>query len=229
MAARESLKVPARLPRRQLIKAGRMAAGALLSFICVTAAGAELRVDVRDAAGAPLTDMVVYAEALEGVPAPPATGVHAVIDQVHKQFVPRVSVIQKGTLVDFPNSDNIRHEVYSFSEPRVFTTKLYSGKQAAPVEFDKPGAVALGCNIHDNMIAWVRVVDTPYFGKSGADGTSTLSGLKPGDYRLSVWYPGPNSEPKVRQVHVGAEGAREAVQIEAPVPALAAPAVPATY
>jgi plastocyanin len=204
-----------------------MAAGALASFICSAATGAELRVDVRDPAGAPITDMVVYAEALDGAPAPAATTVHAVIDQVHKQFVPHVSVIQKGTLVDFPNSDNIRHEVYSFSEPRVFTTKLYSGKQAAPVEFDKPGAVALGCNIHDQMIAWVRVVDTPYFGKSGADGTSTLTGLKPGEYRLSVWYPGPNSEPKMSQVHVGAEGAHAAVQVAAPVPALAAPAVTA--
>jgi hypothetical protein len=85
------------------------------------------------------------------------------------------------------------------------------------VEFDKPGAVALGCNIHDHMIAWVRVVDTPYFAKSGTDGSSTLTGLKPGDYRLSVWYPGPDSEPKVQQVHVGLEGAHATVQLEPPV------------
>ena len=179
---------------------------------------------MRDPAGAPLADMVVYAEALDASPVPHATATHAVIDQVHKQFVPRVSVIQTGTFVDFPNSDNIRHEVYSFSGPRVFTTKLYSGRQAEPVEFDKPGAVALGCNIHDHMIAWVRVVDTPYFAKSGADGTSTLGGLKPGDYRLSVWYPGPNSEPKVTKVHLGAEGAHAAVQVEAPLAAIEAPA-----
>jgi plastocyanin len=225
MAARESSKAPAR--RRGRSPARVLTASALTSFICIAASAAELRVDVRDPAGAPLTDMVVYAEALDAAPAPPATPVHAVIDQVNKQFVPHVSVIQKGTLVDFPNSDNIRHEVYSFSQPRVFTTKLYSGRQAAPVEFDKPGAVALGCNIHDHMIAWVRVVDTPYFGKSGADGTSTLTGLKPGDYRMSVWYPGPNSEPKVRQVHVGAEGAHETVQLEAPAASVAASAPPA--
>ena len=205
----------------------RRVSSTVLIFICTTATGAELRVDVRDPAGVPLADMVVYAEALDAAPAPHATAAHAVIDQVNKQFVPRVSVIQTGTFVDFPNSDNIRHEVYSFSEPRVFTTKLYSGRQAEPVEFDKAGAVALGCNIHDHMIAWVRVVDTPYFGKSGADGASTLSGLKPGDYRLSVWYPGPRSEPKVSQVHVGVDGAHAAVQVEAPAPALAAPAAPA--
>ena len=227
MGAWGSLKVLA-IPRlRQDRRRRRMVASAVASIICFTATAADLRVDVRDPAGAPLADMVVYAEALDGAPAPPATAAHAVIDQVQKQFVPRVSVIQTGTFVDFPNSDNIRHEVYSFSQPRVFTTKLYSGRQAEPVEFDKPGAVALGCNIHDHMIAWVRVVDTPYFGKSSADGTSTLSGLKPGDYRLSVWYPGPNSEPKVSQVHVGAEGARAAVQVEAPVASLTAPAVAA--
>jgi plastocyanin len=227
MAARESLQLLARLRSRRVSPATRITASALAACICSSATGAELRVDVRDMAGAPLADMVVYAEALDGAPAPPATAAHAVIDQINKQFVPHVSVIQKGTLVDFPNSDNIRHEVYSFSQPRVFTTKLYSGKQAAPVEFDKPGAVALGCNIHDHMIAWVRVVDTPYFGKSGADGTSTLTGLKPGDYRLSAWYPGPNSEPKVRQVHVGAEGAHETVQLEAPAASVAASVAPA--
>jgi plastocyanin len=205
-----------------------MVSGAAMSAVAAvigSAWAADLRIDVQDARGAPLADIVVYAEALDGAPparASPAP--HAVIDQVHRQFVPRVSVIQTGTLVDFPNSDNIRHEVYSFSAPRVFTTKLYAGKQAAPVEFDKPGAVALGCNIHDHMIAWVRVVDTPYFAKSDADGKSTLTGLKPGDYRLSVWYPGPDSDPQVRQVHVGVEGAHEAVQLTTALPPRAAPA-----
>ena len=224
MAVWGSLRVRTLRRVRQRHRAMRMLASAVASIICITAMGADLRVDVHNPAGAPLADMVVYAEALDAAPVPHANTAHAVIDQVHKQFVPRVSVIQTGTLVDFPNSDNIRHEVYSFSGPRVFTTKLYSGKQADPVEFDKPGTVALGCNIHDQMIAWVRVVDTPYFGKSGADGTSTLRGLKAGDYRLSVWYPGPNSEPKVSQVHVGADGAHAAVQVEAPAPSLAAPA-----
>lgn len=86
----------------------------------------------------------------------------------------------------------------------MFTSKLYSGKQTAPVVFDKPGAVALGCNIHDHMLAWMRSVDTPYFTKSGANGSGTLAGLKPGDYRFSVWYPGADSEPQVQQIHLGA-------------------------
>lgn len=191
----------------------------------VAAGAADLRVDVRDGAGQPLADVVVYAEPLEATSAPRTNSAHAIIDQVHKQFVPRVSVVQTGTLIEFPNSDNIRHEVYSFSPSKVFTTKLYSGRQAAPVEFDKPGTVAIGCNIHDHMLAWVRVVDTPYFAKSGADGSSSLPGLKPGDYRLNVWYPGPDLEPKMRQIHIGEGTNREVVQLDPPA-SRAAPAAP---
>jgi plastocyanin len=190
---------------------------------------ADLQVEVRNLAGEPLAEVVVYAEPLVGVLPPRASSApHVVIDQVHKQFVPRVSVVQTGTNVDFPNSDNIRHEVYSFSPTKVFTSKLYSGRQAAPVVFDKPGVVTLGCNIHDHMLAWVRVVDTPYFGKSATDGTSLLAGLKPGDYRLSVWYPGPESEPKVQEIHVGAANSTRIVVVLQPPSPLAAPLTSAT-
>jgi len=179
---------------------------------------ADLQITVNDPGGQPLADMVMYAEPVGGATAPqPYSGAQVVIDQIHKEFVPRVTVVQTGTSIDFPNSDNIRHEVYSFSPAKDFTSKLYSGKPAAPVVFDKPGAVALGCNIHDHMLAWVRVVDTPYFAKSGADGVGTIAGLKPGDYRLSVWYPAADSEPEVQQIHVDAEGTHLAVQLHPPV------------
>jgi hypothetical protein len=71
--------------------------------------------------------------------------------------------------------------------------------------FDKPGLVVLGCNIHDTMAAWVVVVDTPYFTKTVASGAGVLKGLEPGDYRVSVWYPGPVFEPTITQVHIGAD------------------------
>ena len=124
----------------------------------------------------------------------------------NKEFVPLVSIVRVGTEVSFPNIYNIRHSIYSFSAPKPFTTKLYSGKQAPPVLFDKPGVVVLGCNIHDQMAAWVVVVDTPYFAKTSAAGTAALKGLTPGDYRVSVWYPGPKVAPSVNDVHFGAEG-----------------------
>ena len=82
-----------------------------------------------------------------------------VIDQVDKQFVPKVSSIQQGSTVVFPNSDNIRHHVYSFSEAKPFELKLYSDQERPKVTFDKPGVVTLGCNIHDGMIGYVVIND----------------------------------------------------------------------
>lgn len=150
------------------------------------AAAADLHVRVLDRAGLPLANSIVYA--LPTVPMPHGRLPPAIIDQVHRQFVPRVSVVQTGTAVDFPNSDNIRHSVYSFSPAKTFVLKLYAGRAAPPVVFDKPGIVVLGCEIHDSMIAWLLVVDTPYYGKSDARGLVSLSGLRPGSYRLFAWH-----------------------------------------
>ncbi|WP_026843825.1 hypothetical protein [Brumicola pallidula] len=83
----------------------------------------------------------------------------AIMDQVNKQFAPRVLIIQKNQMVDFPNSDDIRHHVYSFSRPKQFEIKLFSDSEAQPVAFENPGIVALGCNIHDNKIGYIYVND----------------------------------------------------------------------
>src|SRR5213594_3548071 len=91
--------------------------------------------------------------------------------------------------VSFPNRDNIRHHVYSFSSPKKFELPLYIGTPAAPVLFDKPGVVALGSNIHDWMLAYIYVVTTPYFAKTAADGKGRLDRLPPGTYEARVWQP----------------------------------------
>ena len=90
-------------------------------------------------------------------------------------------------MVTFPNKDNIEHDVYSFSPAKTFELNLYSGVAAKPVEFDKPGLVVLGCNIHDKMIAYVDVVDTPYFAKTDAAGHALLSDLPPDSYDVVAW------------------------------------------
>ena len=187
------------------------------------AAASDLTVTVRDLDSSPLMDVAVYAEPVKGsTPAP--SNDQATIDQVNREFVPLVSVIRTGTEVTFPNSDNMRHSIYSFSPAKTFTIKLYYGRQAPPVRFDKPGIVVLGCNIHDAMVAWVVVVDTPYFGKTSANGVSVLKGLEPGDYHVSVWYPGPQKAPTVSEVHVDADhDARLDIKIDgsaSPLPAL---------
>jgi hypothetical protein len=126
-----------------------------------------------------------------------------------------VPLSARNELRAIPNRDNIRHSIYSFSAAKTFTTKLYSGQKAPPVVFEKTGVVALGCNIHDLMVAWVVVVDSPWFTKSGTDGTGTLKDLPPGDYKVSTWYPAPAFEPVVRQVHVTDEAlSREQVKLE---------------
>jgi plastocyanin len=184
--------------------------GSFALLLCAASAmaqSAELRVSVADPSNEPVAGAVVYATPVN---APPPGEHRVAIDQVHRQFVPRVSVVQTGTAISFPNSDNIRHSVYSFSKPRAFTLKLYAGTPATPVVFDQPGVVVLGCNIHDTMIAWILIVSTPYFVRTAGDGTALLSGLPPGDYLLRAWNNSMAEEQPGEALHVGAEplGAR---------------------
>jgi hypothetical protein len=97
--------------------------------------------------------------------------------------------VRAGTQVQFPNKDNIRHHVYSFSPAKKFELPLYRGTPAQPVLFDKVGVVKLGCNIHDWMLAYIYVTDAPYFGKTAGDGRVNLDGLARGSYRVWVWHP----------------------------------------
>jgi plastocyanin len=165
-------------------------------------AASDLRVKVGDGSNQPVADAVVYATPLNP---PPPVEHKAAIDQVNRRFVPRVSVIQTGTAVTFPNSDNIRHSVYSFSRPRTFTLKLYAGTPASPVVFDQPGVVVLGCNIHDTMVAWVLVVNSAFFTRTAADGSASLSGLPPGDYLLRAWNNSMSDEQPGEALHIGTE------------------------
>lgn len=150
---------------------------------------AELRAHVKDDTGKPVADAVVYVSPRGGVPVPPPLREPVVMDQRDKEFVPYVLPVQVGTSVQFPNSDNIRHHVYSFSQAKVFELPLYKGTPAGPVTFDKPGAVALGCNIHDWMIGYVYVLETPYFEKTANNGEVRLSGLPTGAVEVRVWHP----------------------------------------
>jgi plastocyanin len=143
-------------------------------------------VNVATRGGATVADAVIVFDPLDAAPA--ASHDSAIIDQINKRFVPRVSVVRTGTLVTFPNSDRIRHQVYSFSPAKTFALKLYAGSPKTPVEFDKPGLVVLGCNIHDTMVAFVGVVDSPYFAKTSDAGSATLN-LPAGRYRLRAWHP----------------------------------------
>ena len=146
---------------------------------------AELTVDVLDATGAPIENAVVYAEPEIKMPPIEAT---AMIEQRGRQFNPLVTVVQTGTDIKFPNFDSVRHQVYSFSPAKTFELKLYSGVPSSPIKFDKAGTVVLGCNIHDFMLAFIQVVDTPYFAKTNKLGKATLHDLPNGNYILKAWH-----------------------------------------
>ena len=189
----------------------------VLSWAWLGAAhAAVVTVSVGDEAGRPLKDAVVMLEPATGtLPVKPMPQVD--IAQANRQFNPQITVITVGTAVNLPNFDTVRHHVYSFSPIKTFELKLYAGVPTAPIVFDKPGAAVLGCNIHDQMAAWVVVVDTPYFARTTASGEVHIEGVPAGHYRLRAWHAGvaPHKEPLPEPFAVGSADA--SAQIKLPV------------
>lgn len=190
----------------------------LAAAFAAPADAARLEVRVASADG-PVAGAVVslHGEALPLSDAPRS----AVIDQVRVQFAPRVSVVETGASVSFPNSDDVLHHVYSFSPAKRFELPLYSGRPASPVVFDQPGVVVLGCNIHDQMIAYVVVLDTPVHAVTGADGVAVLE-APAGEYALQVWHERLGQTPWRAPQALGADGGARTVELAFPV----APAAP---
>lgn len=174
-------------PSRLILRLRELAA-LFLVLIGAGAHAATVQVRAVGAAGQPLTDAVLLLEPQGGrAPVKPATGVE--IAQKGRQFVPAVTVVPVGTKVQFPNQDTVRHHVYSFSAAKKFELKLYVGRPENPVEFDHAGVVVLGCNIHDTMVGWVIVSDTPWYAKTPAGGRARLDDVPPGNYVLRAWHP----------------------------------------
>ena len=171
-----------------------------ISILCVRAEAGSVVVTVKDGKGALVSDAVVYAKSNN--PVASLEKKQAVIDQRDKQFVPYVTAIQVGTSLIFPNSDNIRHDVYSLSPAKEFELPLYAGIPAEPVTFDKQGFVTLGCTIHDWMVAYVAVLPTPYFQVTGKDGRAMLKDLPAGQYSVEVWQPSLKGPPEKFAQHV---------------------------
>ncbi|GGX67553.1 methylamine utilization protein [Saccharospirillum salsuginis] len=142
-----------------------------------------------DLQGQPVSEAVLVLEGAETT-APEGEPGEAIVDQVDLEFVPRVAVVRAGTRVRFPNSDDTRHHVYSFSPAKTFELQLYQGNEAPPVEFDQSGLVVLGCNIHDSMRGYIYVVDSQIYGVSDAQGRITLPAYSEGSAdRVTLWHP----------------------------------------
>ncbi|MEN9840874.1 MAG: hypothetical protein RL376_674 [Verrucomicrobiota bacterium] len=168
-------------------------------------AQSSLEAVVVDAAGEVLGDAVLSLAPLDGQAVPPAGGGAGgvKITQVKQEYSPYVTAVRTGTPIEFPNLDTIQHHIYSVSKPKRFEIPLYEPGRSEVVMFDQPGVVVLGCNIHDWMSAYVLVLDTPWFGKTGADGRVSLGNLPAGRYRLELWHPRV-SKPLSREVALGA-------------------------
>ena len=158
------------------------------AFGCAAPAGAAtLAIHVQASDGKALGGAVITARPLDGPPRHAAT-VHAVMDQVDRAFTPDLLVVPVGSTVSFPNSDSVSHQIYSFSSAKRFQLPLYRGKPYPPMLFEQAGVITLGCNIHDEMLAYLVVTDAPYFGRTDGAGSWSVE-LGPGRYQVTIWHP----------------------------------------
>lgn len=165
-----------------------------LALAAASAVAGDLSVTVSDAAGKPVRDAVVTFT-LSGTPsggaAIPASALAGpfVMAQKNIQFTPYVLAVPVGATVSFPNQDRVNHHVYSFSPILPFQLPLYGPGKTRTVTFTRAGTEALGCNIHDSMSAYIRVVATPYYAVTDASGRVVLKNLPAGAGSLKVWQP----------------------------------------
>lgn len=166
----------------------RILIGAVAALAAVPLAAAPLTVRVLDSHGHPVADAVVTLRPESRERAAHASGPY-VMAQQNMQFHPFVLVVPVGATVSFPNHDSTKHDVYSFSPAKQFELKLFAKDQSRSVHFDKPGVVALGCNIHDQMTAFIFVTDSAWTAKTDGRGLVTFADAPDQPARLTVWHP----------------------------------------
>lgn len=155
----------------------------------LTLAAGSIAVQVVDRDGAPVPEVAASAVPLDA-PAISADGIAtATMNQNNLAFSPHVLVVATGTAVEFPNDDDVSHHVYSFSDAKRFNFTVVSQSVHSPLVFDQAGLVVLSCNIHDDMLGYILVVDTPHFTQTDGDGLAMLDDLPPGRYTVSIWTP----------------------------------------
>jgi len=183
----------------------------------------DFTVTVRSASGKPVPDAVVSVYP-NGQPTkgPIKFPWPYRVAQQNVQFSPFMLVVPVGADVSFPNLDKVRHHVYSFSPGNRFEIKLYGHEENRTARMSSAGAVAIGCNIHDQMVGFIRVVDTQFAGKTDANGVVTIQDVPDGAVVARVWHPylrGLKNEKTLATASLGAGVAREAVSIDLRTPA----------
>ena len=198
----------------------------LLAFVAGIAFAAQvsatpLTVRVVDESGRPVRDAVVTLYPAGGAARAPHSSGRYVISQEHLQFHPFLTIVPVGADVSFPNLDNTKHHVYSFSAAKRFELKLFAKSQSPTVHFDKPGVVALGCNIHDQMSAFIVVTDSAWTARTNGQGVASFDAPN-ATGRLAVWHPYLRAPGNMVQqaVKAGQGAARFAVRLRPPPPAM---------
>ena len=164
----------------------------LLSGIVVAhsaTAPSPLTIQVVDQRGMPVANAVVEIEVPLGYASPIAFGWRNAMAQHNLAFTPGTLIVAKGSQVAFPNLDSVRHSIYSFSKPARFQIDLYGRDKSRTHAFPIAGTVALGCNIHDQMRGYIRVVDTPYAAKTDVNGLAQMPSVPHGNFQMVVWHP----------------------------------------
>lgn len=163
----------------------------------------DLIVTVTTPDGKPLQDAVVT---LPSNGAKPSFPWKLEVAQKDKKFIPFVLVTPVGAEVAFPNLDKFRHHVYSFSKGNKFELELYGKEEKRSVTFKTAGTAAIGCNIHDQMVGFVRVVDTPFAAKTDVSGSATIKSAPDGKTKLTVWHPYAKTKDQVAVSDVAVSG-----------------------
>ena len=156
----------------------------------VSAAGPQqVVVQIFDQRGLPVEGAVIEIAPPAGSTRPLAFPWRSAMAQRNQTFVPGTLIVPQGASVAFPNLDTVRHSIYSFSKAARFQIDLYGRDQTRSQRFPIAGTVALGCNIHDKMRGYIRVVATPYAAASDLNGRGLIEGLAAGTYRATIWHP----------------------------------------
>lgn len=163
----------------------------------VAATAATVTVTVSDNAGSQLSDTVVYLQSANAVPVKPSNDLQ--IQQKGKEFSPFVSVAPVNSSLTFPNRDGIGHHVYSFSPAKTFELPLSEQELTTSILFDTPGIVTVGCNIHDWMVGYIYIVNTPYYAVTDQQGKLSINNVPAGSYTLHLWHPGIKSGKDLEQ------------------------------
>lgn len=164
----------------------------LLAFILLFPAhlaAAEISIAVLDNDKNPLSNIVVELIPDKPFIKEPSNSKTATMKQINQQFVPHILVVNKGTQVQFPDTDKVLHHVYSFSEAKTFEVAIYKEDIKRHITFDKAGIVELGCNIHDWMLGYLYVAHSTIFAQTSSSGQASFTNVPLGSYQVKVWHP----------------------------------------